>query len=261
MQKPFNAINGLEALEMVVQDIKNQLSRDGRFRQNLTYHQLSYAVRINVNTYPADAGSFTEAVSGSVGRLPAGLSLEMPPVPLPQDAQSQGHIYHPPTADVSPRVEPVRQELSDDQILRLAQSRGLVATNEASVLDRGPRVQPVVPAVDDPSEVVIDERPNPRTLSEAPRSAGGQGEVITGGASEPPAGVLEIGRRHRLAHEEQLRVENARAGLSATVEVERTVVNPNAARREAGLPVPSPTRVAGSVVDLPTPVPTTDNQF
>ena len=257
MQKPFNAINGLEALEMVVQDIRNQLSRDGRFRQNLTYHQLSYAVRINVNTYPADAGSFTEAVSGAVGRMPAGLMLDMPPVPAPQEAAAQGHIYQPPVADVSPREDlvPERVELSDDEVLRLAQQRGLMPPSETSVLGRAPRVM----VTEEPSTVVIDETRNPRTLSEAPRSAGGQGEVITGGASEPPAAVLQIGQRHRQAFEENQALERARAG--ATVEVERTVVNPNAARREAGLPVPSPTRVGQTVVDLPTPTTPDTNQF
>lgn len=263
MQKPFNAINGLEALEMLVADVRRQLSMDGRFRQNLTYHQLSYSFRVNINTFPVDAGTFTEVVEGVVGpRQPVGFPhLGVPVAPLAGETQAHGHTYQAPVAAAVESVPAsTDRELSDDDVLRLAQQRGLVPSNaagsgDAGLLGRGP--SPRSASVDPSPVVEIDERLNPKTLSEAPRASGGAGEVITGGAREPDGRVLSIGAEHRRAFDEGQKLERVRSNDDAVaaggqVEGARVVENPNAARRDVGLSVPTPTRVGGSVVDVPT---------
>lgn len=251
MQKPFNAINGLEALKLVMADIERMLSLDGRFRQNLTYHQLSFSVAVQVRTFPVDAGSFEAQAQGVVGRAPAGATpLAVPPVPVIGAPEAVGHLQ-PERTEVVPAAPPA---ISDEAFEAELQRRGLGRTpaeaTDASLLDRSPRPAPAPVA-----ETVIDEtdlRPNPKTLpvGGATTSAG---EPITGGAQEPDGAVLDIARRHREAFEASQRSPmrpGADQAENTVVVSERVVWNPNEARREVGLPVPEPRRVDGNVVDV-----------
>ncbi len=267
-QKPFNAINGLEALELVMADIKNLLSRDGRFRQNLTYHQLSFAVAVQIRTFPTDAGSFEAEAQGRVSAPGYVGQLAIPAVPVigapaeqthlrevprPQQDRRTGEMFDGPTAleqvQVHAREQAERTSIGDDAFEAELRRRGLTAvTIDPGAADTAGVDESIATGV--VSEE--DARPNPKTLSEAPRTA--FGDVITGGAKEPDGAVLEMGARHRRAHEETQKLERQRANLgmedTSVATSTRTVDNPNAARREANLPVPEPRREGGQVFDV-----------
>lgn len=222
LTKPYNAINGFELKKIIAARVENELRSDSRFSQHLTYPQVQFRVVVEITTDPTDAGSMSLDVRGIAG--------QKPPVG-----------YAPPVAS-DPMTDVVTA-----QPIRRASAQEIIAAEEdlapETAISHVPAPEPLAQpasraAVKTPVQVEPDDE---HTVRHAPIAAG-SGEVITGGAQPLPENLFGVRDAHRAFHA----ASNPPAGETVVID------NPNQARRDAGLPVPEPTRTRdGNVVDFP----------
>lgn len=223
--KSFVPMNGLEMKQAILTDIDRRLSMDSRFKQHLTYPQVAWNISIRVDAYPSDGGPIEAEAVGSRGGAPAvGSSRALSAAALFTD----GHLM---------RSQP--KPLMPEQAPQQEQPRRMVIDTEAQMAP-APR-----------SSAGEDIPDNSRTIRELPRSSGGAGEPMTGGARMMPREVLES---MGLTAEQQREREGGKpadqADSGGEMSVSRVVGAPDAVRREVGLPIPQrQVGVGGQVFD------------
>lgn len=243
--KPFHPLTGLELRKLIVKAVDDAIAKDTRFKQHLCYPQVAFSVGLRVVTYPADGGSISKGLQGVIGEAPEGEVDLVPPAPEVDDpgAFTAGHLVtgHRATPSIG-RPEAVTQATAPPVRTREVALAGGVSRRSDLVTSEPPM----------PERPLEVERDGKNTLRELPSAGGGRMEA--GVRPMPPglAAAIEVQQAPDRALAEQVRRNNEKL-LGGT----RVIVNPNEARRAAGMPVPAAQRGAQvapgvrGMVDMP----------
>jgi len=78
--RPFNALSGEELKRIIMNEIQRQLDADYRFKNHLTYPQISWAWDLHVKAYPSDIPEFRIHLEKTI-RAPKTEQMDAPPPP------------------------------------------------------------------------------------------------------------------------------------------------------------------------------------
>jgi hypothetical protein len=62
--RPFNAIDGIELMELVLKDIRRQMEQDYHFRRNTAYPMFAYNFKMAINVYPSEPQNWEFSAKG-----------------------------------------------------------------------------------------------------------------------------------------------------------------------------------------------------